>query len=499
MRQPTSSEASPQSPDLFILKPTLSSALSSLNVHLEEELARYRRQRQGRPVPPSQTSKTIKPSRKPLDLIAVKAETTPQKSAPAAPSNQTPRGAVTPPPPPPNPFLHKSGSSVPQNSKVAAAQSAESHSPIEAAGALAVMAKKVSPKTASPYALAPNPDKQGDPDDYLESSEELIKSIADRLKPKSKAAQPAQSQFGWSGRLATPTNVGSFLLLLVISAGLGYVGTNPEAVSHLFGRFWTDASAPDQPIESSADSIAGLSGKGGFRPLGPDLSSQEFVDLDLDALSTLPGTPNRLEPQPPVSANPLPNPGAPSTPQPQTVSNVPAAAQSVNPTPVAQPSVSSTPPTYSATPPSAVKPRPASAPISVAPSPTPSSNSSVASPEPNPVSSQTLPSLAAAPPVVAPSPQPVAEPPTTVAPAPIAVIPSAISANTESTPIATPRYRVVTPYTGDLSLVRVRGVVADAFVRESQIQAGAFADETAAQARVQELQNQGISAQVHVD
>ena len=503
MRQPASSEVSPQSPDLLDLKPPLSSALSSLNVHLEEELARYRRQRQGRPVPPSQTSKTIKPSRKPLDLIAVKAESASQKSAAAAPKNPPPRGGVTPPPPPPNPFLNKSAASSPQHSENAAIQSVDAPEQVESAGALVVMTPQTPPEADAAYALASHPNKQNDPDGYLASSEGLIKSIADRLKPKSDKVQGAQAQFPWSGQLTTPMNVGSFLLLLVISAGLGYVGTNPKAVNHLFGRFWPEASTSAPPAESTS-SAAGLSGKSGFRPLGPDLSNQEFVDLDLDALSTLPGTPNQLVLQPPTVSTPAPSAGT-ATPAPQSTANVPAvASQSSTSAPAVEPSIppASAPPAYSSTPPTAVNPRPAASPISVAPGPTPSLPSP-ASPAPQPVSSQALPSLEPAPPVTATPPQittPV--PAAAAAPEPVISIPSVASASNAANPSVggtLPRYRVVTPYTGDLSLIEVRGVVADAFVRESQIQAGAFADETAANARVQELQEQGISAQVHVD
>ena len=497
MRQPTSSEASPQSPDLFTLKPPLSSALSSLNVHLEEELARYRRQRQGRPVPPSQISKTIKPNRKPLDLIAVKAERATQKAAPASSSKSPPRTAATPPPPPPNPFLKKETSISQDSSDDAVVQSVSSNELGDSAGPLALATRKADSGAANTFALATHANQQTDPDDYLESSEELIRSLADRLKPKPETPPLSRFEFAWPSQLATPANVGSFLLLLVVSAGVGYVGTNPEAVNHLFGRFQSNASTSQQAVESTQSS-AGPSGEGAFRPLGPDLSNQEFVELDLDALSTLPVASSQVQSQPPTLANSPSSAGATTAPSSQAAANIPATPQTpVNPTPAAQPSPPAAPPSYSATPPTAVNPRPA-APPTPTPSPTPAAVSAPA-PAYTPVPSQTLPSVAAAPSVTAAAPQIVTTTPSTAAPAPVAPIPSIVAAGAGSTPVSTPRYRVVTPYTGDPSLDRVRGVVSDAFVRESQIQAGAFADEAAAQARVQELQAQGISAQVRVD
>ena len=492
MRQPASSESSPQSSDLLALKPPLSSALSSLNVYLEEELARYRRQRQGRPISPEKTSKTIKPSRKPLDLIAVKTNNSSRSQA-STPSKQPSSGAV--PPPPPNPFLNKAGSAA-----SAAAIPTISNQAAEPAGQLAVAAKPADHNADAACALANHASDEVTPDDYLESSEELIKSLADQRIPESEtAAQTPQPRFIWPSKLATPVSVGSFLLLLVTSAGLGYVVTNPAAVNHLFRRFRPHTHPPMQTVES-ANSAAGLYGGGTFRPLGPDLSNQEFIDLTLDTLSTLPSNTERLGPQPPISTSTdaSATPGTPPAPPSQTQPNTaPTNPNSANLAPSSQPSVTPAPQSYSAAPPTAVSPRPTTSATPTAPRPTPSATPPVAA-SANPASHSPAPSVAVSPPTSTALPQ-IVTAPAPVVTAPVAPPAAAATASSGSTPTAIPRYRVVTPYTGDPSLDKVRGVVADAFVRESQIQAGAFEDETAAQARVQELLEQGIPAQVYAD
>lgn len=60
---------------------------------------------------------------------------------------------------------------------------------------------------------------------------------------------------------------------------------------------------------------------------------------------------------------------------------------------------------------------------------------------------------------------------------------------------------VVTPYTGDRSLEEARQAVSGAYVRNfpqgAQVQLGAFSNADSAQSLVQELNSQGIPAQVY--
>ena len=62
-------------------------------------------------------------------------------------------------------------------------------------------------------------------------------------------------------------------------------------------------------------------------------------------------------------------------------------------------------------------------------------------------------------------------------------------------------YYVVSDYTGDPSLDEAREVVGDAYVRNfdvgARIQLGAFSSEEGAAALTEELNNQGIEAQIY--
>ncbi|NJL86103.1 MAG: hypothetical protein HC886_09160 [Leptolyngbyaceae cyanobacterium SM1_1_3] len=65
------------------LKAPLKSALGSLSITLDEELTRYRRQRQGHPMPPARRLKVK--TQKPLNLITVKPDPS-RQPATASPS-----------------------------------------------------------------------------------------------------------------------------------------------------------------------------------------------------------------------------------------------------------------------------------------------------------------------------------------------------------------------------------------------------------------------------
>jgi hypothetical protein len=124
----------------------------------------------------------------------------------------------------------------------------------------------------------------------------------------------------------------------------------------------------------------------------------------------------------------------------------------------------------------------------------------------------TSPSTAAAPPQplsTNPTPQPV--PQTQMAPPVPLAQPATPQSNAAGTtapaPISQPppqntsSYYVITDYTGDQSLQNARSAVGGAYVRNfpngARIQMGAFSQESAARSLVQQLQGQGIPAQVY--
>ncbi|HEY9760970.1 MAG TPA: SPOR domain-containing protein [Trichocoleus sp.] len=451
------------------LKLPLHRALASLSVDLDAELIRYRQSRQGEAVTPTPKGLTFRKRRKPIDLIRVEGKSevkpTPQQAAVAEPP--------TPPPPlPPNPRLLQASyqSSYPVNSPVNSA-------PLDSSAL--VPAEAPLPESEAPEngALISYTHV---PDDYLESTEALLNaSDASGLFDSASHSQDTDYEPSLLKSITTPLGLGALLLLLVSSAGLGYLLTNPKALGHL----WKIPAI--QALQGQSPN-AGTDARGGdFEPglqgLGPDLSQKEFVDLNLARLSTLPsegtGVPT-ITSTPTVALSPTPQPGTVSaTPSAPT----PTAAQPPTPT-SAQPRTVVTAPTTISQIPVTVPPRVQAAPAR------PSRPAAAGSAPATPAPSRPAPAV-----TVAPQPAP----PVQSAPAPL---PAPADEPAAAQP-AQPNHYVVTDFTGDQSLSTARSAVGDAYVRNfpagARIQMGAFSDESSAETLVQELQQQGIPAQVY--
>jgi hypothetical protein len=320
------------------------------------------------------------------------------------------------------------------------------------------------------------------PEDYLESSEELLKSIAEE-DPELRAEQgPSLLDL-----LLTPLGVGSMFLLLLSSATLGYIIMNPSSLGDLASKV-ASSSSGKQPTDANVSTVPIDS-----PPPSPDLAADEFVDLNLNNLSTLPDDAAQK-----VAKPTSPKPGATSSSgdRQSQVATLPL-SQVTQPLPsVVIPSQSSSSPSQSAPQPVPVTalPKPASsipsvqpAPAAVPVSPAPASHSAPASQSaPAHVSTSSAPA----------SPVAAASSSTAVPSAPrIATAPAAHSSAPQS------YYYVVTDYNGDPSLERARQAVPDAYVRNlptgAKVQLGAFSNEAAAQERIQELAQKGVSAQIY--
>jgi hypothetical protein len=296
--------------------------------------------------------------------------------------------------------------------------------------------------------MAPPPEAE-DYDDYLESSEHLLRSLADDEADLRTTPAPRMLD-----TLLTPLGLGSMVLLLLSSITLGYVITHPNGLPFMGADRSEDTTAEagdDLTVPEDDTAVSDT-------PFTPDLSSQEFRDLNLDTLSTLPE--DRVDGRTDELA------GA-------------ALSEDDGETAITNPSdTTATTPTAQSTP--ATQPQQAQAAAPVARStPTPAPAASAPVPRPQPAPS---PSRAAA-----PSPPPQRTP----APSPVAAAPA-----------AAPEiyYYVVTDYTGDAALGAAQDVVPDAYVRNfssgAVVQFGAFSEEGRARTLLQDLQNQGISARV---
>ncbi|MBD2022134.1 hypothetical protein H6F43_18300 [Leptolyngbya sp. FACHB-36] len=409
------------------IHPVLHTALANLDVQLEDELARYRRQRiSGRSTPAKRRTASPVPE---------------QVSLPSTASPAVPQARSTP--------------------AVAEPSAWDDPAPSLAIATASERALTPEPPTLSDDLFTPESRQNAlvrtapELDDYLESSEELLRSLA------AEEAQ-VQAERGFMQSLLTPLGVGSMLLLLLSSALFGYVVMNPTGISRLFASDKSNSAStsqtPNDTPQLDGSTIAPQ----------PNLAAQEFKDLNLSTLSTL--NPGKASP----AAMPSPRP------------SVAPASRPVPPAPT-----TSAPATSSA--PQLAPPEP------VAPAPAPVSSYSTRSAAPAP----SYPTRSAAP--VPPAPR------VTAAPAPVersVAVPRSLppaapttSAAPRSAPPGGYPVKVEIPFDGDNTLGVVQKVVPDAYVRSASdgravIQGGAFGTPAEAEARAAELRKQGISAEV---
>jgi hypothetical protein len=450
------------------LHSVLQTALGSLDVHLEEELSRYRRSRKGKPAKPS--SRRNRSHNATMDTIYVEAKGGRTQAAAGAIALSSNLGKPSPVPPPPPSKMRKSEAAA-TASQLAIATDA---SPIPEAEPAGLGTPAVEPETTQKLV---NPDDINlGPDDYLESSEELLKSLDD--DPEIPPSEP-----GFVQSLLTPLGIGSMLLLLLSSVTLGYLIMNPASL----GIFSEGESRGDR--NSNSGEVAIRSGStdlpSNVLPGSPDLATEEFRELNLDTLGTLPTG----EVSAPVPVTGTVNSGATPTPTASAASSLPA--------PLPNPQSTSNLPTTAVPATVSMRPNGRSAPTQAAPvAPRPAAARPGATARPSPSARSSAPAQAntatpARPPAVQAQP---ASPPVAAAPAP--------AANPAPSQSQDGYFYVTTPYNGDRSLEQARQAVGDAYVRNfpeggAQVQVGAFRDRAGAEDLANELEQQGISAEVH--
>ncbi len=503
------------------LPPVLHQALTNLDMQIEEELARYRRQRHQRTGTPRPTASLTAPktASKTLDLIAIPALGGRTQPWPAANGASKADGAAS----------LDAGRSQPEQSvwdstPAAMGTAAVLDSGANLGGAVVVsraveseldghgthsldqssLAQRNSDQSVDSTlgsniaridAAMIDRDRSGEPlsvtastmptatdghlEDYLESSEALLQSLAEE------EAQ-VRAETGFMKSLVTPVGVGSMLLLLLSSSLLGYVLMNPGSFGQLLSMNLGNPpnAAPVSSVASSPTDEAPLS------PLEPNLAAQEFKDLNLNTLGTLKlnGRTSPSSTLPSTGLKPTGNPaakagGTPGQPtlgsgsKPRIALSDNASRQSTG---AAGPSIvlsQRVAPTYGPTSPIPTyrppQPQPRSQPSAYRPTaPTRISGQSGNRP-------QTAPPPAA--PMASPSSSPVASP---TAPSPAT------------------RRTVVVPFTHDRDLDAAQRVDPNARMDSSfndgitRINVGTYTDESAARERVEQLQKQGVNAQI---
>ncbi|MDX2097513.1 MAG: SPOR domain-containing protein [Leptolyngbyaceae cyanobacterium bins.59] len=468
MRQRVSAESTTQSNQTKGLHPVLQHALSHLHVQLDEELTRYRRQKRLAAVPTS-PYRTAKPP----EMISltpeegqVEALPIPQRQPIKVEANPIAKPRPTQPAAP-----EELSQPAPTSQPIAPLVLPPSLKTI-AAGALTKVGNTPSP--ANDRLVTGN--SSDDPYDYLESSEELLKSLSEE------EGQVGSLQEGSTSRWPVSLLVGSLLLILLSSATVGFV-----LVSQQFNASRrSPQSGPDTTARTSnSPAVSGPSASRGqaLPPKNPDLSTKEFPELNLNTLGTIPKGSGSPQASPRGTAQVVPP--KPGTTPPGTVANAgssssgtPTGAQLMNP--------SATAPT-----------------LTLPPKPTRSAENSAPAPNPAPLPRVRVQSAAPLPQSapVAPAPPPVQSEPrparmTSPAPEPA-------KNNTSATPTAPQQeyYYVISNYESDRTLQEAQKSVPGAYVRNfsdgARIQMGAFSDAEKARKMAEQLQQQGISAEVY--
>jgi hypothetical protein len=440
------------------LKPVLQSVLESLDVQLESELTRYRRQKRGESVQPSYSGNGLAAAQKTaVDLISL--NPSPSNAVQSAASSELPyaqtlkfealqpmaaaEGTTT------DATLTPETANGNQSLPVAIPAIATSGDPrgtqngaslsTEAPGAL------TGPTPGTDATAPPNPT---DPNTYLDSSEKLVNSL-DRDNGKKLAELRARRKSRSQNSFLSPLGIGSLLLFVAASATLVYVATqmgdSPEATPQTQANPGgnTTGLVPEPPSVNDAPRIT------------PDLTNSEFKPLDLGNLGTLEDKPSVAVPAP------TPQGAVPETPG-AIAPSVTANSAPETP-PAASPGLSNLTTDYLAG--------------SGQPTATPPATGTPPTATANPGSGTTTPTPANA---------------TPATPAPTSGV----------SPASFPGfYYVVMDYQNDQSLTKAREVVPDAYLREYpigvKIQVAAFEDEASAKVMVEQMKGQGINAQIY--
>ncbi|MEH2280857.1 MAG: hypothetical protein V7K90_05860 [Nostoc sp.] len=303
------------------LKPVLAAALASLEVPLDQELARYRRTRtslvssnqsrvtsymsaQPQPLTPiptrlgaTQSSVTEIKTNVPPASVPVNHQGTP---APATAKIDLPSASVAV-----NPEMNPAPATVkteelnnlnvPSTSNSAKTQTQLPPPPPNFSSSIVPVIVK---NTKSENLLQPD-DTPKHPDDYLESSEALLRSLTEE-QPETK--KPSNS----SDSLLSPLGIGSMLLLLVASLTLGYVVFNPKSLPQWnLGKLFNGNSSPtpENTEEVGSNVQPQIQLPSSSIPKYPNLATEEFPEVrdPNDVVGLKP----KLQPTPAVVPNPV--------------------------------------------------------------------------------------------------------------------------------------------------------------------------------------------------
>jgi hypothetical protein len=297
------------------LKPALAAALASLEVPIEQELARYRRTRMGIKMQ-NQSHLGSYLSSQSLDLPTYQPREEKVTESPDTEGLLLVNESATGHPAPTNDNLDDS-------LLLSDSESIKTQIPESPTNSVS----SIVPARLEQQNLTPTNADSSSPDDYLESSEALLRSLTDEEQP---TTPPSNSH----DHLLSPVGIGSMLLLLLASLTLGYVVLNPNSPGSSFNlaRFFSRESSPMNGANTTevTDNTV-VREQTEIRPIAksPNLAAKEFPEVrtpsDVVGLQPQP----RPTPTPVFTPPPVITPNVELLPQ-QLESVVPA---DVTPTP----------------------------------------------------------------------------------------------------------------------------------------------------------------------
>lgn len=277
------------------LKPALATALGSLEVQLDQELTRYRRARNGiRQTKQVGVENYISYLPQQLNTITEAVE----KTQPSVSEIKT--KAVLPE----NPTLqldnHEEINDIPISSSQ---ESRKIQTPPPQPNTISsiVPTTKVKAVEGETLVTTNNPPKY--PDDYLESSEALLRSLQEEKTQTKKPRNSGES-------LVSPVGIGSILMVLLASLTLGYVVFHPQTLprldlSKLFNRVFSLTSENTQVAENNSSPHTSPIDQPEIKliPKYPNLAAREFPEAR--DLNDVIGLKPKVKPTPTVIPQPI--------------------------------------------------------------------------------------------------------------------------------------------------------------------------------------------------
>ncbi len=292
------------------LKPAISAALASLEVQLDEELSRYRRTRIAHRTPIQKSLGSLIAAKSPIQNAITAGSVQSQQSLTgkeAAAYIRQQQASISgneiktpPPPPPPAPETFPKVTSNKETSEIPLPQNPSSQEQVpfpetttNAQNQSSIVKADINRNTPPGNISPPKNDTTKQPDDYLESSEALLRSLQEEQQPQTK--KPKNN----NDSLLSPLSIGSMLLLLVSSITFGYIIFNLDdlptlSLGGLFKR--------DQEIGSSENTQTVSDVNANDKKLAPPVSRNPNLSNDalpnINSIDDVAGATPRAKPTP---------------------------------------------------------------------------------------------------------------------------------------------------------------------------------------------------------